>query len=77
MFTQKEQDEIINGFLDVIKVSNYIRESREKRDKCKCKDCKKHEHYCTLNEMPLPKILLLLIMALLISAMTAIGQYTS
>ena len=31
MFTQKEQDEIINGFLDVIKVRDYIRESREKR----------------------------------------------
>ena len=50
MFTQKEQDEIINDFLDVIKVRDYMRESREKRDKCKCKDCKKHDRYCTLYE---------------------------
>ena len=54
MFTQKEQDEIINNFLDVIKVRDYIRESREKRDKCKCRDCKKHDHYRTLYELPLP-----------------------
>ena len=55
MFTKKEQDEIINGFLDVIKVSDYIRESREKRDKCKCKDCNKHNRYCTLYQLPLPE----------------------
>ena len=55
MFTQKEQDEIINNFLDVIKVRDYIRESRGKRDKCKCRDCKKHDHYCTLYELPLPE----------------------
>ena len=56
MFTHKQQDEIINDFLDVIKVSDYIRESREKQDKCKCKDCKKkHERYCTLYELPLPE----------------------
>ena len=55
MFTQKEQDEIINAFLDVVKVSDYIRESREKRTKCKCQDCKKHDRYCTLYELPLPE----------------------
>ena len=55
MFNRKEQDEIINDFLDVIKVRDYIRESREKRDKCKCQDCKKHQHYCTLYELPLPE----------------------
>ena len=32
------------------------RESREKRAKCKCNDCKKkHERYCALNELPLPE----------------------
>ena len=55
MFNQNEQDEIINDFLDVIKVRDYIRESREKRDKCKCKDCNKHDRYCTLYELPLPE----------------------
>ena len=55
MFNQKEQDEIINDFLDVIKVRDYIRESKEKRDKCKCKDCRKHDRYCTLYELPLPE----------------------
>ena len=55
MFNQKEQDEIINNFLDVIKVSDCIRESREKRQKCRCKDCKKHERYCTLYALPLPE----------------------
>ena len=54
-FTAKEQDEIINQFLDVIKVNDYIKESREKRKRCKCKDCRKHERYCVLNEMPLPE----------------------
>ena len=67
MFTQKEQDEIINDFLDVIKVRDYIRESREKRDKCKCKDCKKHERYCTLYESPLPENIIKITMALLTS----------
>ena len=47
MFAQKEQDEIINDFLDAIKIRDYIREGREKRNKCKCMDCKKHQHYCT------------------------------
>ena len=55
MFNQKEQDEIINNFLVVIKVSDCIRESREKRQKCRCKDCKKHERYCTLYALPLPE----------------------
>ena len=55
MFNQKEQDEIINNFLDVIKVSDYIRESKKKRDICKCKDCKKHERYCALYDLPLPE----------------------
>ena len=54
-FTTKEQDEIINQFLDVIKVNDYLRESREKRERCKCKDCRKHERYCVLNELPIPE----------------------
>ena len=28
---------------------------RKKRDICKCKDCKKHERYSTLYELPLPE----------------------
>ena len=55
MFNRKEQDEIINDFLDAIKVRDYIRESWEKRDTCKCRDCKKHDHYRTLYELPLPE----------------------
>ena len=55
MFNEKEQDEIVNDFLDVIKVRDYIRSLREKQNICKCKDCRKHEWYCTLYELPLPE----------------------
>ena len=53
MFNQKEQDEIMNNFLDVVKVRDYFRELKEERRNCKCKDCKKHERYCALYELPL------------------------
>ena len=55
MFNQKEQDEIINNLLDVVKVHDYFRELKEERRNCKCKDCKKHERYSTLYELPLPE----------------------
>ena len=55
MFNQKEQDEIINNFLDVVKVRDYFRELKEERRNCKCKNCKKHERYSTLYELPLPE----------------------
>ena len=55
MFNQKEQDEITNNFLDVVKVHDYFRELKEERRNCKCKDCKKHERYSTLYELPLPE----------------------
>ena len=45
----------MHGFLDFIKVSDYIRKSREKQDKCKCKDCRTHDRYCALYEVPLPE----------------------
>ena len=55
MFNQKEQDEITNNFLDVVKVRDYFRELKEELRNCKCKDCKKHERYSTLYELPLPE----------------------
>ena len=55
MFNQKEQDEIINDFLDGVKVGDYFRELKEERRNCKCKDCKKHERYSTLYELSLPE----------------------
>ena len=58
MFNQKEQDEILNNFLDVVKVHDYFRELKEGRRNCKCKDCKKHERYSTLYELPLPENIL-------------------
>ena len=54
MFAQKEQDETTNNFLDV-KVHEYFRELKEERRNCKCKDCKKHERYSTLYELPPPE----------------------
>ena len=39
----------MNNFLDVIKVRDCIRESRENRDTCKCKDCRKHDRYLELS----------------------------
>ena len=55
MFNQKEQDEIRNNFLDAVKVGDYLRELKEERRNCKCKDCKKHERYSTLYELSLPE----------------------
>ena len=55
MFNQKEQDEIIHNFLDVVKVGDYFRELKEERRNCKCKDCKKHARYSTLYELSLPE----------------------
>ena len=55
MFNQKEQDEIANQFLDVVKTHAYFRELKEERRNCKCKDCKKHKSYSTLYELPLPE----------------------
>ena len=57
MFSEQEQEEIINQFLDVIKV-NYIANSELKRKNCKCNDFKKHDRYCVLNQMPLPENIL-------------------
>ena len=55
MFNQKEQDEITNNFLDVVKAHDYFRELKEERRNCKCKDCKKRERYSTLHELSLPE----------------------
>ena len=55
MFNQKEQDELINNFLNVVKVHDYFRELKEERRNCKCKDCEKHKRYSTLYEPPLPE----------------------
>ena len=56
MFNQKGQDEITSNFLDVVKVHDYFRELKEKRQSCRCKDCqKKHERNSTLYELPLPE----------------------
>ena len=58
MFSEQEQEEIINQFLDVIKVQDYITNSKLKRKNCKCNDYKKHDRYCVLNQMPLPESIL-------------------
>ena len=58
MFSEQEQEEIINEFLDVIKVQDYITNSKLKRKNCKCNDYKKHNRYCVLNQMPLPENIL-------------------
>ena len=55
MFNQKEQDEIINNFLDVVKVHDYFRELKLERRNCTRKDCKKQKRYSTLYELPLPE----------------------
>ena len=56
MFSEQEQENIINQFLDVIKAKDYIANSKLKRNSCKCNDYKKHDKYCVLNELPIPEI---------------------
>ena len=68
MSTKKEQDEIMNNFLDVIKVRDCIRESREKRDTCKCKDCKNTTVIALYSNCHCQKMLLIIFTALLIGA---------
>ena len=51
-----EQEQIINQFLDVIKVKDYITNSKLERKNCKCNDYKKHHKYCVLDELPIPEI---------------------
>ena len=69
MFNKKEQDEIINNFLDVVKVRDYFRELNEERRNCKCKDCKKNTNVIPLyTNCHYQKILLIIFMALLIFA---------
>ena len=46
MFSHQEQEEIINQFLDVIKVQDYITNSKLQRKNCRCNDYKKHDKYC-------------------------------
>ena len=68
MFTQKEQDETTNNFLDV-KVHEYFRELKEERRNCKCKDCKKNTNVIPLyTNCHHQKILLIISTALLIGA---------
>ena len=58
MFSEQEQEEIINQFLDVIKVQDYITNSKLQRKKGKCNDYKQHDMYCVLSELPLPENIL-------------------
>ena len=58
MFSEQEQEEIINQFLDVIKVQDYITNSKLVRKNCKCNDYKQHDMYCVLSEFPLPENIL-------------------
>ena len=54
-FTDVEQEEIINEFLDIIKLKDYKLEvTNEKNCCCKCKDYKEHKNYCVINEFQLP-----------------------
>ena len=68
MFKQKEQDEIINDFLDVVKVQDYFRELKEERRNCQCKDCKNTNVIPFSTSCHYQKILLIISTALLISA---------
>ena len=69
MFKQKEQDEILNNFLDVVKVRDYFRELKEGRRNCKCKDCKKNTNVIPLyTNCHYQTILLIISTALLILA---------
>ena len=76
MIQQIDQDETINCFLDVIKVSEYIWDSRGKRDNCNCKDCRNTNVIALYTSCHYQKILLMIFMALLISAIHAKGLYT-
>ena len=58
MFSEQEQEEIINQFLGFIKVTDYKPNSKLKRKNCKCNDYKKHHKYCVLNELPIPENIL-------------------
>ena len=58
MFSEQEQNEIIDEFLDVIKAKDYINNKRQKRRTCKCNLYKNHDRYCVLNEFSLPENIL-------------------
>ena len=58
MFSEQEQNEIIDEFLDVIKAKDYINNKRQKRRTCKCNHYKNHDRYCVLNEFSLPENIL-------------------
>ena len=66
MFTQKEQDEIINDFLDVAKVSDYIRELKKNEIVVNVRIVRNMIVIALYTNYHCQKILLIISMALLI-----------
>ena len=54
IFGDYEQKEMINEFLDIIKLKVYKLELINQKKGCNCKDYKKHKDYCVLNKFQLP-----------------------
>ena len=54
MFGDYEQEEIINEFLDIIKLKDYKLELINEKKCCNCKDYNKHKDYCVLDKFQLP-----------------------
>ena len=54
MFSEIEQEEIIEEFLDIITIKDYKLELINEKKCCNCKDYKKHKDYCILDKFKLP-----------------------
>ena len=58
-FTDVEQEEIINEFLDIINLKDYkVEVTNEKQCCSRCKDYKEHKNYCVIDELKLPDVIL-------------------
>ena len=53
-FTEIEQEEIINKFLDMVLINNTKKELKNKCDCCKCKNYKNHNRYKEIGRIELP-----------------------
>ena len=54
MFSEIEQEEIIDEFLDINKLKDYKLELINEKKCCNCKDYKKHKDYCVLDKFESP-----------------------
>ena len=57
-FTEKEQEYIINKFLDIVLVNDIKQELKNKCDACKCKNYLNHNRYRDIGHINLPNIIL-------------------